>query len=112
VNSQKDTPDATHTPREVMRPASITSPEASSVPQKPEKNVYGNVTTLNVLNNSGIAATSAEQDDRYENYYSIPGRYLKNNSIQFRILVLLCRIQQPYGQLQKEHRDIRKVQNN
>jgi hypothetical protein len=97
MNSQKDTPDTTHTPREVLRPISITSPEAPSVPQKPERNVSANVMTLNVLHNSGFAATPDEEGEKYENYYSIPGRYLENNplnEIQFRILVLVCRIQQ------------------
>jgi hypothetical protein len=83
MNSQKDTPDRTHTPREVLRPISITFPEAHSVPQKPERNVSANVMTLNVLHNSGFAEAPAEEDEKYENCYSIPGRYLENNPIQF-----------------------------
>jgi hypothetical protein len=77
MNSQQNTPDTTHTPREVMRPASTASPEAPYVPQRPERNVSPNVMTPSVLNNPGFAAALDEQNDQYENYYSIPGRYLE-----------------------------------
>jgi hypothetical protein len=74
VISQKDKPDKTGSPRNLMGLGISTSLAAPFVPQETEENVYSEVTTLSVLNNSGFTAASAEQDSLYEDYYYVPGR--------------------------------------